>query len=242
LCSDNKTKEPIFFFVSCIFLLYLYFMALLLNGVISAINVPRTPTITVSGATLASGDYTISTSNGRTFLNFKATGKTMTLSLSYGPVNTTYLAIGGGGGGGGWAGGGGGAGGLQTSTSYSLLTGVYNINIGAGGSGGINTGTDSGNGTDTTIGSIITARGGGGGGGVNFNNGKNGGCGGGAWAGTAGTGSQGFSGGTGGGSNQGGAGGGGGKSTTAADAGAAVGMGCFNGPAAVSSVIAFSVP
>jgi hypothetical protein len=124
----------------------------------------------------------------------------MRLALANGPTTTTYLAIGGGGGGGGDVGGGGGAGGLLTSTSYSLATGTYDINLGLGGTGGQDasgTGVNGAQGGSTLVGSIITAYGGGGGGSYNIatsasmNGGSGGGANGGSSTTSPGTGGQG---------------------------------------------------
>jgi len=125
------------------------------------------------------------------------------------------LVIAGGGGGGGYAyTGGGGAGGLYYSTSNSLITSSYTITVGAGGAGGINSSgvTSLGsNGTNSQIGSLTAAVGGGGGGGYGSTLGSNGGSGGGGSSGSAGgtaTSGQGFAGGSSSGSGFGGGGGG----------------------------------
>lgn len=164
---------------------------------------PLGPPFTVGNATLGV-DYTITTSGGRTFYNFLATGKTMTLTTTA-SLAIDYFAIGGGGGGGLFVGGGGGGGGLQRATGYSLPAGAYNIVIGEGGTSAtqvaLNIGNTSGpyagtNGGNTVFGSIATALGGGGGGSSQYGNGQPGGCGGGgSYDGIAGDGSQGFNGG-----------------------------------------------
>jgi hypothetical protein len=157
------------------------------------------PSFTIGNATLGT-DYTITTGQ-RTFYNFLAVGKTMTLSLTQDAV-VEILAIGGGGGGGTWVGGGGGAGGLQQLTNYNLPAGNYNIVLGSGGVGAIGsfysstslTFTASAtNGGATTFGNIVTANGGGFGASYFQAAAGNGGCGGGGVNGAvAGTGNQGF--------------------------------------------------
>lgn len=57
-----------------------------------------------------------------------------------------------------YGGGGGGGGEVYYSSSYTLSAGTYNITIGGGGIGGLN--SMGGNGGDTTVGTLITARGG----------------------------------------------------------------------------------
>jgi len=109
---------------------------------------------------------TISTYTGYKVHTFNSSG---TFSSDFsGTVDIMVIA--GGGGGGKHSGGGGGGGGLIYKSSYTLAAGSYTITIGSGGAGR-NTGsypTDSGGegatGSDTTFGSILTAKGGGGGG------------------------------------------------------------------------------
>jgi hypothetical protein len=93
------------------------------------------PTVTVGNASLGQ-DFTITSNNGRTYYNFLTPGKTMTLTVTGGPLYTNWLAVGGGGGGGSNCGGGGGAGGILSNTAYALAPGNYTITVGAGGAGG----------------------------------------------------------------------------------------------------------
>ncbi|MHB8124653.1 MAG: glycine-rich domain-containing protein [Desulfitobacteriaceae bacterium] len=104
--------------------------------------------------------------------------------------NTRLLTIAGGGGGGGTVAGGGGGGEFVEIASQALSRDTdYAVTIGLGGSGGIgwSTSQDGANGSNSSFGSLITARGGGGGAshqatGNNQGNGKSGGSGGGAGA------------------------------------------------------------
>ena len=202
------------------------------------LRVVVTPKITVGNAVLGT-DYTITNANnGRTYYNFLATGKTMTVTTDI-SVLIDYLAIGGGGGGGGTYGGGGGAGGLQQASSYFLPAGTYNVVIGSGGIGG-NTGSTIGTkGTNTTFGAIVTAQGGGGGSAA-FNPPSSGGCGGGGGfssyadngngVGALGTqGGRGGNGGTGGNNSAGGGGGVGGDGENTLRARGGVGISYNNG-------------
>ncbi len=169
-------------------------------------------------------------------------------------VDIEYLAVGGGGGGGGASSlgtnfdataGGGGAGEVEISTA-ALAVGSYAVVIGNGGTGGSGTGTAGTNGTNTTIGSGITAIGGGGGGGTlsTDDDGLTGGSGGGGGgedslntAGTGGTGTAGFNGGAG--NVSGASGGGGGAAAVGTAAGGSSSTG-GNGGAGVASSISGS--
>ncbi len=131
--------------------------------------------------------------------------------------SVNYLVIAGGGGAGSFYGGGGGAGGLLTS-SVSLSAGVaYTITIGAGGSPSALAGGSGTQGTNSSLGALVAATGGGFGSGnnsigVNGGSGGSGGGSGGAAAATGGSGTlgQGFAGGNSSGTNGGGGGGSGG--------------------------------
>jgi len=139
-------------------------------------------------------------------------------SSPIGNYNIEYLVIAGGGGGtAGYASGGGGAGGMISATT-TILSGVtYSVTIGAGGSGMTGSSgvgwrdTFSPSGTNSSIGALVTALGGGGGrsnaGGTVAPSGGSGGGGCSSTAGGSGTPGQGNSGGTG--SSHGGGGGGG---------------------------------
>ena len=107
------------------------------------------PILTVTGGTkTTSGSYTYHAFTSST-TNFVVTGGTITADV---------LVIAGGGGAGAYGAGGGGAGGLITISSYSIAVGTYSIVIGGGGNGGA---YGDGIGTDTTFGTILTAKGGG---------------------------------------------------------------------------------
>jgi len=143
--------------------------------------------ISFSGSYTKSGKYTTFTSNG-----------TVTVENRAYAINC--FAIGGGGGGAYFCGGGGGAGGLQRGTLI-LRPGTYTVTIGQGGAPatGSDGGTASSNygsrGTNTTLGSVVTAYGGGGGASHASPTSEfmNGGCGGGGgWGTDGGTGSQGY--------------------------------------------------
>lgn len=204
-------------------------------------------TLTPSGATDFTGPATLSagqwisvSASTVTSINTTTTPSTATIS---------YLAVAGGGGGGGAkslgtnfdaSAGGGGAGEVEASTASVSVT-SYAVTIGAGGAG--NNGSIGGvgtNGSDTTIGGLVTATGGGGGGGSTdaTDNGLAGGSGGGGGgdsntttAGTGGTASAGFNGGAGATAGLGGGGGGAGA------VGAAAGAGGGNGGAGAASSI-----
>jgi hypothetical protein len=92
-----------------------------------------------------------------------------------------YLVVGGGGGGGNpnGAGGGGGAGGFLTSTVDLVVGTAYTITIGAGAA-------SASNGTNSLLGTLVTALGGGGGGSYTAGNGFGGGSGGGGGGGNGG--------------------------------------------------------
>ena len=163
-------------------------------------------TLTPPGLPTATGG-TITYSGGYTYHTFTSSGTFTSTS----PLLVNYFAIGGGGGGGAWSGGGGGAGGLQQATNYSLPSGAYVIGIGQGGLGGAGETTPATNGANTTIGSIVTAYGGGHG--LNTNSGSFSGvvgCGGGRAYSPGGSGQAGLQGGDGGNNTTGGATGGGG--------------------------------
>jgi len=180
-------------------------------------NLTFTSGVTTSrSAFTASGTYTTTVANGRTYYIFTGSGS-ITISAQGVTPGVEYFAVGGGGGGGGGGnteGGGGGAGGLQTNNSgitattgeyFALPTltagATYNISIGGGGGAGYYP-SNGGNGGNTTLtlsggSTVITAYGGGGGGDDSSNgeidqNGNSGGCGGGGNNG--GFGSQGFGG------------------------------------------------
>jgi hypothetical protein len=124
------------------------------------------PVVTIGNATLGT-DYTVTTYNGCTFVNFLATGKTMTLTIGNSSASTSWLVIGGGGGGGFNCGGGGGAGGVLSNAAYTLTVGTYNIVIGSGGAGTTSASAAGSNGGNTQFGNIANAVGGGGGGSTN---------------------------------------------------------------------------
>lgn len=141
-----------------------------------------TPLSATGGTVTTDGSYTVHT--------FTSSG-TLDVTGS-GDAEILVVAGGGSGGGGYWSGGGGGgAGGVAYASAYPLTEGSYAIAVGAGGSSpaGFVVGN---NGTNSSIGSIVTAYGGGGGGGYG-DDGLNGGSGGGAGADrtTAGTATQG---------------------------------------------------
>ncbi len=79
-------------------------------------------------------------------------------------ITADVLIIAGGGGGGSADGGGGGAGAVIYKTSYSLSTGIYNITVGSGGAGAPDGTTAAVEGTDSSIGALLVADGGGPGG------------------------------------------------------------------------------
>ena len=167
---------------------------------------PVGPAAITGGTVTAAG---ITPGNGYRYHVFTAAG-TLT---SPQPKTIDYLIIAGGGGGGEQLGAGGGAGGVLYSTSYSLSSGSYPVQVGGGGPGATMSPPFIGTpGTPSFIGPII-ATGGGGGEGNNGGaaTGQPGGSGGGA-ADPTGAGSgipgQGFPGGVEGGSAQGGGGGG----------------------------------
>jgi len=148
---------------------------------------PPPATISFSGAYTTSGLYTRFTSTG-------------TVTVANRAYTLNYFAIGGGGGGSTFCGGGGGAGGLKQG-GLALAPGTYTVTIGQGGaaatgsdgtSAAYNYGSKGGN---TTLGSLVTAYGGGGGAthACPTSDFMNGGCGGGGgWGTDGGTGSQGF--------------------------------------------------
>lgn len=156
---------------------------------ISGVTQPPPPpaTIAFAGSFTRSGDYITFTSNG-----------TITVENRAYPIRC--FAIGGGGGGSSFCGGGGGAGGLVHG-SVILRPGVHTVTIGQGGAPATgNDGTAASynygsKGSNTTLGSIVTAFGGGGGAthGYPTTEFMNGGCGGGGgWGTDGGTGSQGY--------------------------------------------------
>ena len=92
---------------------------------------------------------------------FTTVGNT-TFTLSSDMVQANILVVGGGGGGGGYIGGGGGGGQVQTLTTR-LATGSYTIAVGAGGTGQVGTNTPyATDGGSSSMGSVLTAVGGGG--------------------------------------------------------------------------------
>ena len=115
------------------------------------------------GSVSTSGDYKIHTYNSGGSFVVSALGTDST----YGKA-VNIVAVGGGGGGGGDHGGGGGGGGMvdMSNAFLTVAAQTYPIGIGSGGSqngggqGGDNRGDSGGN---TTMGSLITAQGGGGG-------------------------------------------------------------------------------
>jgi len=132
--------------------------------VISAVFLAAT-----GGSIVTSGNYKIHTFTGSSTFTVTEAGN------AAGSNTCEVLVIGAGGAGGGNVGGGGGAGDFIENSSLVIGAGSHTITIGAGGTGITNGNGNSGN--STTIGSLVTAIGGGGGGNAN-NNGKNGGSGG----------------------------------------------------------------
>jgi hypothetical protein len=120
-------------------------------------------------------------------------------------ITADVLIVAGGGGGGSDRGAGGGAGGLVYLTSQTLSSTAKSVAVGAGGAAGIGgTSQIGGSGTNSVLGSLTTAVGGGGGAGGSGGNGANGGSGGGGggtqggnFAGGTGTAGQGNDGGSG---------------------------------------------
>jgi len=102
------------------------------------------------------------------------------LTIPTGGATCDIFMIGGGGGGGNNCAGGGGAGACIIAINQKINAGTYNISVGAGGIGGKTNNTRGSNGSDSLIGSLYVAKGGGGGaGGWENAIGNTGGCGGG---------------------------------------------------------------
>jgi hypothetical protein len=144
--------------------------------------------LTVGGVSAIGG--TVTNAGGYTIHTFTSSG-TFTV-LSGGDVE--YLVVAGGGAGGSDRGGGGGAGGMLTGTLTPILPGSYTITRGGGATDVDEYSTSSG--TNSSIGSLVTAFGGGGGGGeggrgANGGSGGGGGYGGGFGSGTDGQGNRG---------------------------------------------------
>ena len=138
------------------------------DGLVSSVTIVGTGDaayIKISTARATSG--TITTSGGYTIHTFTSNG-TFTPNST---MNVEYLVIGGGGAGGADAGAGGGAGGYIEGTL--VVAEPQTVTVGAGGI------ASSGNGDNSTFGSLVTAIGGGGGGGGG-SNGNSGGSGGGS--------------------------------------------------------------
>jgi hypothetical protein len=127
---------------------------------------------TTIGGVSASGG-TVSYADGYTIHTFTSSDD----FLVYSGGDVEYLVVAGGGGGGYDGAGGGGAGGLLTGTK-SLVADTYDITVGDGGAAATLVGSKASNGTNSSIGTLITATGGGGGGSKN-SNGADGGSGGG---------------------------------------------------------------
>lgn len=115
-------------------------------------------TLTPPGLPTATGG-TITYSGGHTIHTFTSSGTFRIISPS--KVLVDILCVGGGGGAGGYIGGGGG-GGVVATLSTSLDTGSYAISVGAGGTGQIGTATPVATaGSPSSMGSVLTAGGGG---------------------------------------------------------------------------------
>ena len=143
---------------------------------------------------------TITASGAYTYHTFTANG---TFDPgSFAPLSVDYLVVGGGGGGGGGTGGGGGAGAVRSGST--TISAAQAVTVGGGGAAGTTTLVPGNPGSDSILGSIVTATGGGRGA-CNDTNGGNGGSGGGG-GGTAAATTTGGTGGTGG--NNGGSNGG----------------------------------
>jgi hypothetical protein len=111
------------------------------------------------GNTIATGG-TVTNSGGYTIHTFTSSGN----FTVYVGGDVEYLVVAGGGGGGYDGGGGGGAGGLLTGTVTNLTPGTYTITVGEGGAASTSVGSQAGNGTDSSIETLVVATGGGGGG------------------------------------------------------------------------------
>lgn len=191
-------------------------------------------TMTPSGATLLVAPTTLLAGQW-----IKVTASTVTgITAATNPttVATDYLVVAGGGGGGASrdtsdAGAGGGGAGAFRTGSTSLSVGVVPITVGAGGTGGVDTSTPGTNGSDSILGSVVTAVGGGyGGNGINstsYRNGANGGSGGGG-------GGDSTAGGTGGAGTTGGNNGGAGRSTAIRAGGGGGGSGAVGTAVTIS--------
>jgi hypothetical protein len=171
----------------------------------------------------ATGGDVITTDGTYWYHAFKNSG-VFSLTSSVSSLTADVLVVAGGGGGGAKTGAGGGAGGFLGLTSQTLSVTNHTVTVGAGGAGGFpNLGGASG--SNSQLGSLTAAVGGGAGAGRNGGNGSNGGSGGGqadnqtpAYTGTTGQGNSGGLSGsqTGGGGGAGAAGGTGGSSTAGA--------------------------
>jgi hypothetical protein len=103
--------------------------------------------------------------NNTYYYAFTSTTDTYTFTCTK-DTSCDVLLIGGGGGAGTGFGGGGGAGACITGIGYTLTANTYTIKVGTGGKGGLSNGNTSWggtNGTDSSIGTLFVAKGGGGG-------------------------------------------------------------------------------
>ena len=208
-------------------------------------NIPRTFSLLALPPYIIATGGTITTSGGYTYHTFTTSG---TFTLTSNPYNKTFdiLVVAGGGGGGSRHAGGGGGGGVISSSS-GVSAGAYVVTVGAGGTGGKLTWNGSNyvetppttSGTNSSIGSLFIAIGGGVGGG---GGGGSGGGGTGPSGGGSGTTGQGFAGGagTGSGAESTYTGGGGGGSNSVGGGGNTAGYG-GNGGNGVQTSISGSV-
>ena len=149
-------------------------LELISRGLLSEVPIPGTTITTVSGTFDRCILFTY------TGDSVGLTGQTQYTFTTTETLNCDILVVGGGGGGGNNCAGGGGAGACIVAINQTINAGNYTILVGDGGSGGISNNANGFNGSDSSIGSLYVAKGGGygaGGGGTYI--GGTGGCGGG---------------------------------------------------------------
>jgi len=128
-------------------------------------NQITTPTLfNIISAFRGSGGTVNTTFSGFKIHVFTTTGDSQAFTAAV-ELTVDYLVVAGGGGGSKWSGagaGGGGAGGYRSGTGLAVPIGVHTISVGAGGLGWPSSGNGPGYvGTDSSIGSLLTASGGG---------------------------------------------------------------------------------